>query len=202
MTDAWIMDLHLNVTEFFHGAVTTALKSKEVAASQATEFYLVNLLTEFMSAQHLDDSPIALKMAQAKEAPTPEARARVLKEIGDTTLYMSGFFEESLTGRRGLVDPDYFISMGGSAYGQLASLATTTRSNAAQFFRAAYGELSQKFADFVAVLKTVRDATGLGSAPNLLKLCEEWVRTRSESSERRLRESGIVAVGGFGRGQN
>jgi hypothetical protein len=196
------MDLHLNVTEFFHGAVTTALKARDVAASEPTEFYLVTLLTDYLTVQHMDDSPIALKMAQAKEAPTPEARARALKEIGDTTLYMSGLFAESIAGRHGLVDVDYYISMGGAAYGQLASLAVTTRSTSAQFFRAAYTELSQKFADFVAVLTAVREATGLGGAPNLAKLCEDWVRTRSESTERKLRESGIVALDGFGFGKN
>ena len=131
-------------------------------------------------------------MAQAKEAPTVEARARALKEIGDTTLYMSGFFEGSLTGRRGLVDPDYFISMGGSAYGQLAALPTTTRSTAAQFFRAAYGELSQRFADFVAVLKTVRGATGLGSAPSGQALRGGAHSIRSSAA---LRESCIVDLG-------
>jgi hypothetical protein len=196
------MDLHLNVTEFFHGAVTSALKAKDVAASEPTEFYLVTLLTDFMNVQHLSEEPIAIKMAQAKEATTPEARARALKEIGDTTLYMSGFFAERIPGRHGLVDVDYYISMGGSAYGQLATMGGSTRATAAQFFRAAYTELSQKFAEFVDVLAAVREGAGLGSGPSLVKLCEEWVRTGSETAERRLRESGVVSLDQFGRGRS
>jgi len=191
------MDLHLNVTEYFHGAVTSALKAKEVAASEPTEFYLVTLLTDFMSVHHISEEPIALKMAQAKEAPTPEARARALKEIGDTTLYMSGFHAERIAGRHGLVDVDYYISMGGAAYGQLASLVSATRGSAVQFFREAYAELSQKFADFVEVLAAVREGT---SPEDPVKLWEKWVRSGSVTAERRLRESGVIL--GRGRSSN
>src|SRR5262245_52661987 len=108
------MDVHRSVSEYFHGAITQALKTQQVDAGGATEFYLVNLLVEFTDASRVDEEPLALKMAAANGG-TPGERAKTLKDIGDTSLYLSGFFADHLT--RKLVDVDYYIAMGGSAYG-------------------------------------------------------------------------------------
>jgi hypothetical protein len=190
------MDLHATVTEFFHDAVTSALRSRNVSAAEPTEFYLVNLLAEFTKTSRVDEEPLALKMAEIASA-TPDVRARGLKEIGDTSLYVSGFFADSLTRR--LVDVDYYIAMGGSAYGQLAQLVATTRGSATDFFRAVYDELSAKFAAFVDVLNEVRRNTSFagGGGGNLLRLYEEWLRTGSEWLARRLRETGVLALDGL-----
>src|SRR5690349_18796728 len=113
------MDLHGSVNEFFHEAVTSALRKQHVDATGPTEFYLVNLLVDFMKARDVGEEPLALKLASLAEAPSGQ-RARGLKEIGDTSLYMSGFFADSLA--RKMVDVDYYVAMGGSAYNQLANL--------------------------------------------------------------------------------
>jgi hypothetical protein len=191
------MDLHATATvqEFFRDAVTSALRSRGVSAAEPTEFYLVNLLAEFTKTSKVDEEPLALKMAEVASA-TPDVRARGLKEIGDTSLYVSGFFADSLARR--LVDVDYYIAMGGSAYGQLAGLIGTTRGSATDFFRAVYDELSDRFATFVEVLGEVRRNTHFASGGgNLLRLYEEWLKTGSEWLERRLRGSGILAIEGL-----
>ena len=46
-----------------------------------------------------------MKLAQSQDAD-PGERVKTLKEVGDTSLYVSGFFAESLT--RSLVDVDYW----------------------------------------------------------------------------------------------
>jgi hypothetical protein len=185
------MDLHTSVTEFFHDAVTTALRSQSVTAAEPTEFYLVHLLSGFTKATRLDEEPLVLQMAQLSGA-TPDARMKGLKHIGDTSLYVSGFFADSLTRR--LVDVDYYIAMGGAAYSQLAGLMEGSRSSAGDFFRAAYCELSAKFAIFVEVLTEVRRKTNFVGGTNLLRLCEEWVRTGNEWLAKRLRDTGVVAL--------
>jgi hypothetical protein len=189
------MDLHATVTEFFHDAVTDALRSRNVRANEATEFYLVNLLVEFTKTTHVDEEPLALKMAEIAGA-TPDVKARGLKEIGDRSLYVSGFFADSLSRR--LVDVDYYIAMGGTAYGQLAGLIGATRGSATTFFQAVYDELARKFAAFVQVLNEVRRQTNIPSGGgNPIKLYEEWLKTGSEWLEKRLRESGILALDGI-----
>ena len=104
------------LAEFFHDAVATALKNQGVATSAMTEFYLVNLLSEYCNGT-LPDEPLALRMAQAATS-SPAERARHLREVGDHSLYVSGFFADSLS--RVLVDVEYYIEMVGKAYSRLA----------------------------------------------------------------------------------
>lgn len=184
------MELHRTVTEFFHEAVTQALRSRDVAAAEPTEFYLVNLLVEFTDARRVEEEPLALKLIEANQAPTPDERARALKEVGDTSLYVSGFFAASLSRR--LVDVDYYIQIGGSAYAQLARLIAMTRGTATRFFREAYAELAHKFPQFVEVLGEVRASTDTAGSNDIVKLYDEWRRTGSEAIERRLRQLGVA----------
>src|SRR5215471_21616828 len=187
------MELHTSVTEFFRGEVVSALRAQSVVAEEPTEFYLVNLLAEFTKASRVDDEPLALKMAQLSQAP-PDVKAKGLKEIGDTSLYVSGFFGDSLARR--LVDVGYYVAMGGAAYGQLAGILSASRGSGSNFFIAAYRELAAKFEAFVEVLSEVRRKTNFGhGGMNLLRLCELWVKTRDDTAERRLREAGVVLPG-------
>lgn len=186
------MDLHATVTEYFRDAVTDALKSRKVNAAEPTEYYIVNLLCEHTKTGKVADEPLALKMAEIANA-TPDVRLRGLKEIGDTSLVVSGFFSDSL--QRRLVDVDYYIAMGGSAYGQLAQMISMTRGSATEFFRGVYQELAARFALFVDVLNEVRRNTSLAvGAGNIAKLYEEWKKTGSEWIARRLREAGLILV--------
>jgi hypothetical protein len=180
------MELLQSVTEFFHDEVKDALRAKHVEAAESTEFYLVNLLVEFTNSA-LDESPLALKMAEAANG-SPEVRVRTLKEVGDTSLYMSGFFAEAL--ERKLGDIDYYISMGGAAYRQLAAMMSGS------VFRDVYGELSGKFPAFVDVFGEIRSHSNFtgASGADLIKMYEEWRRTGSEWLEKRLRASGLLSL--------
>src|ERR1700749_2640492 len=96
MADDRDMDLTLaaSVDEFFHEVVTDALSAVEVEASEPASWYLVGLLGE-MTRTRLTDEPLGMKLV---EAPTSGAeRVRTLKQVGDTSLYVAGFFAESLT---------------------------------------------------------------------------------------------------------
>jgi hypothetical protein len=153
----------------------------------------VNLLVEQTKVAKVDEEPLAIRMAALATA-TPEERVRSLKEIGDTSLYVSGFFGESLARR--LIDVDYYVTMGGAAYGQLARLGA----RGSELFRETYDELSRKFAQFVRVLHEIKkhmNFAGGAASSNLIRLYEEWVRTGSEWLEERLRETGVLAIETF-----
>jgi hypothetical protein len=98
----------------------------------------------------ITDEPLSFKLAKTKTS-APSERIRALKEVGDTSLYVTGFFAESF--ERKLVDPDYYIGIGESAYGQLAA---TLPGPAA--IHEVYEELAAKFPRFVAVLQEVRNS--------------------------------------------
>lgn len=185
------MDLKssVSVAEFFHQAVCSTLERQGVAASEPTEFYLVNLLSDFAHTP-VDDEPLALKLARAVDA-SPDDRANQLKNVGDTSLYVSGFFAESLS--RKLIDIDYYIQVGCSAYAELSHFFKTYRRSA--IFSDVYGELGDKFREFVDVFGEVAEMTSIGgSNASAVSLYERWLRrgTPSDWMERRLRELGLL----------
>jgi len=179
------MDLspHRTVGEFFREALHAAFRSQGVAASADAEFYLVNLLSEYAHAP-LQDEPLALRLSTAATA-LPDERARQLREIGDQSLYVSGFFSDSLS--RSLVDVDYYIRIGGTAYGQLARMQMCGRAAGPVFV-----ELSGKFPQFVEVLAEVSAESALTTERGVVELYQRWLRTGSEWSERKLRARGVL----------
>jgi hypothetical protein len=191
VVDDQIMDVTLaaSVDEFFHEVVTDALEAVDLDASEPAGWYLVGLLGEFTRAR-LTDEPLGMKLAQPGEDLCD--RVRNLKEVGDTSLYVAGFFAESLT--RSLVDVDYYVGIGQSAYSQLArSLGAAPR--AQRSIQEVYEELAAKFPRFVDVLAAVRKRVSilqLGQAPDIGRLYEIWLRTRDEWVEQKLKEAGLL----------
>lgn len=177
-----------SLQEFFCEAVSTAMRNQGLSSSEHTEFYVVNLLSGFATTARFDDQPLALQLAEATLA-APEARVRHLREVADRSLYVSGFFSDSL--QRRLVDVDYYIRIGGSAYRQLADLPAARREpgvSAPEVFR----ELGAKFAAFVDVLAEVSEWGAVNSNAGVVQLYERWRKTGASWIERRLRARGVV----------
>ena len=173
-----------SLTEFFHEALDRAFHNQGILADESVSAYLVNLLAAFTTTAP-DDAPLGMKLASAQVA-APEDRLRALRDVGDTSLYMSGFFAESL--QRRLVDVDYYISLGGSAYGQLARAYERKRASVG----GVYDQLGEHFGDYVEVLAEVSQASALGTPTGVVQLYERWLKTGSDWAERRLRKSGVV----------
>jgi uncharacterized protein YidB (DUF937 family) len=181
------MDVTLaaSVDEFFHEVVTDALSAVDLDASEPAGWYLVGLLGEFTTAR-LTDEPLGLKLAAAGR--TPGERVRTLKEVGDTSLYIAGFFAESLT--RSLVDVDYYVGLGQTAYAQLARSLGTKKS-----IGEVYEELAAKFPQFVDVLAAVRKRVTiaeLNATSDIGRLYEIWLRTRDAWVEKKLKQAGLL----------
>jgi hypothetical protein len=183
------MDLLCNLTEFFHEAVQSALRNQHVETAELTEFYLVNLLSQYCARARFDEQPLALKMAEALEASGVEQRAQKLREVGDTSLYLSGFFAESI--ERRLLDLDYYVDLGGAAYRRLAHIARFSREAS---FLDAYTELGDKFRSLVGVLNEISETHAFATPGGVMKLYERWARTRDDDLERRLREHGLMTT--------
>jgi hypothetical protein len=180
--------------EYFKELVDSALVRQHVQANDLTEYYLVNLLCQYVRLDGragADDhaQPLALRLARALETGGFEQRAR-LRSLGDFSLFMSGFFSDSLC--RCVVDVDYYVTMGEYAYGSLSR-----RDDDA--FAEVYRELARKFVGFVDVLAEVSERTALASAPDVLRLYEKWLRTGSERDGQRLAARGIVPNSSIGK---
>src|ERR1043165_7448436 len=181
------MDVTLatSVDEFFHEVVTDALSAVDFGASERAGWYLVGLLGDF-TTQRLSDEPLGLKLASAPDSPGP--RVRALKEVGDTSLYVAGFFAESLT--RSLIDVDYYVGLGRTAYSRLARSLGARRA-----IGEVYEELAANFPQFVDVLAEVRKRVNiaeLNATSDVGRLYDIWLRTRDEWGEKKLKQPGLL----------
>ena len=146
------MEVEASVEAFFRDEVDRAFRREGLSPGVMVEHYIVHLLAGY-AAQPIDDAPLALRFATAVEAP-PRARRRQLREIGDTSLYVSGFWGESLADKP--VDVDYYIEMGGSAYGELARGGSGWTGDP---YGDVFAELAINFARFVEVLAAISRRT-------------------------------------------
>ena len=171
-----------SAVEFFKELVDEALANQHISAGELTEFYVVNLLAGFLQRPSAESEPLALQLARALDAGGTEQRA-TLKQIGDRSLFVSGFFSDSL--RRKLVDVDYYVQIGGLAYGSLSHVESDA-------FATVFAELAEKFVDFVDVLGEVSERTSCASNTDLLRLYERWLQTGSRRSGQLLVERGVL----------
>jgi hypothetical protein len=180
---------------FFHNAVDRALKDQGVDADPLTEHYLVQLLATY-ATQPIDDAPLGVKLMTALGCAPRERRDR-LREVGDTSLFVSGFWSDSF--ERRLVDVDYYIGLGGSAYGELARTGIGWRRDP---YGDVYENLAENFARFVEVLTIISRRLMPASSPgDVLRLYERWVQTRSSWAARRLAALGVFPQRGGSRPQ-
>lgn len=175
-----------SAVEYFRQLVTGAIEHQGVDATELTAFYVVQLLASFIERRAVDavaeDTPLAIQLAEAIERGGTRRRAG-LRQVGDLSLFMSGFFSDSF--RRRLVDVDYYVSIGGYAYHALSRVERDT-------FSPVFAELGEKFVAFVDVLAEVSERTSCATNTDLLRLYEKWLRTGSRRSGQLLVERGVV----------
>jgi hypothetical protein len=182
--------------EWFREMVSDALSQRGLKVQEVTEFYLVNLLAGFLEREKLFgdapggsvvEQPLALVLLRAL-AEDRRIRAAQLKRVGDTALFVSGFFGDSLA--RSLVDVDYYIALGAHAYGELA--------DSERGLDGLYEELARRFPEFVDLFAEIAELSELRSNRGLLRLYERFLATRSERVAQRLRDRGVALFSGPG----
>jgi hypothetical protein len=189
-----------NLQENFYDSVNNAVTRQCVEVDPHAAHYVVNLLTIFSRsnelyeehAEHYGLRPLALMLAEAANAERTDHRNYLLQRIGDVALFIAGFFADGLAGKA--VDVDYYIYMGGNAYGSLSEeLRGTFRGRT---FAPVYRELAAKFQVLVDVLNEVADGARENSDVDLLRTYELWLKTGSRRAEALLRQSGVEPLQG------
>lgn len=175
-----------NLLEFFRERVREALQHQRLKPPEGVEFYLVTLLKDYLKAEDHQLEPLALLLADALNAE-PYARIRIFKRIGDLSLFTAGFFPASL--QRQLVDIDYYVQMGGGAYGTLSQLLS--RESA---FEEIYTELARRFIAYVDILSEVSEKSAMITDVDLLRIYETWLKTGSERAKQLLSREGILPI--------
>ncbi|MEX2525777.1 MAG: hypothetical protein WD750_12525 [Gammaproteobacteria bacterium] len=189
----------MNAHDFFHESLHSALARQQMNASGETVIYITNLLTGFLFAERFHDcntggrrrmATLAMMYGDALHADTRENRQKALQRLGDVALFVSGLFARSLS--RSLVDVDYYIAMGGNAYGSLADSRAGFRNPEAM--RDVFQELAERFGKFVDVLGEVGEQVNLGSNDDILRWYEIWLCSGSSRALEKLRALGIEPI--------
>lgn len=187
-----------NLRAFFHQSLNDAIENQHIDTHDSTIWYLTNLLSDFAHTEHLFDQteegrtlrPLAGLYAMAVETNNEQQRKLLLKRLGDVALFISGLFSGLFTRHRCLVDVDYYIAMGGSAYSYLGDGATLSVRD--QSLAEIFIDLSEQFVRFVDVLAEVGEQTAACSNSDLLRAHDLWLKTGSPRLEKCLRSAGII----------
>lgn len=187
-----------SVSVFFHEAVEEAMKSRGVEATEGATTYLVSLLADFAKpgalAEETLDRPLVFLLDEALNTTQLGERFERLRTLGDGVLYSSGFFGDHFE-KRG-VDQSYLIGIGQQAYNSASSMLRIGSTE--ELSLDIYKELADKFAAFVSIITEVAHrtiASGVASSKQVLRIYEQWVKTRSDTLASALSAHGFKTNG-------
>ncbi len=171
---------------YFNEIVQTAISKLKFETTPVASKYLVKLLESYVvCAQTNIQTTLAEAYLKASLAEG-QVKREMLRQLGDTSLYVSGFFGDSL--RRKIVDIDYYADIGGAAYASLASEVPN------EIQAHVYGDFSKRFLDYVDLLTYISQKALIQSNQDLLRLYERYVLTGSELAREQLAEKGLLAT--------
>lgn len=190
------MDLFVSPKEFFTEVVKEGLRERGLEGPPRAESYLVDLLQHYLDTKNLFEPDVdeagqrrpqtLAEMYMTASQSEPIVRIELLKKLGDRSLYISGFFADSLN--RKLVDLDYYADMGGAAYRDLADItADETLSRVYRLF-------SRQFISYVDVLTYISQKSLIQSNEDILRLYDRYLKTGSELAREKLTEMGVLTV--------
>jgi len=186
------VQMERSTLEFFQKHVKKSIKNQNIDITEISEQYLVHLLADFTLTQRAfnltrsDDRPLALIYHQA-QFETANNKIKILKELGDFSLFITGFFPDSLN--RKVTDVDYYISLGKSAYENLSTILEKVHKSDFTFL---YYELAEKFVFLTDILAEISSESFTKWNDGILNLYERWLKTRSKRDERLLCKKGII----------
>lgn len=183
---------------FFYDCLQHAQKNQNLSLQEVTKIYVINLLEKATSTQKIFvssdtkemEEPLAFLLGRALSLETFSSKLDLLKQVGDRSLFVSGFFSDSFAGK--MIDVDYYIAMGGKAYRAASGVIEDRYQD--RLFPEVFVELSEKFRALVDLLSEISEMSGLTNNEDLLRLYERWMFTKSRRLYDKLLENGILGV--------
>jgi len=179
---------------FFSELLESAIKKQKLNISDSTKVYLIDLLSRNATNNELivktdkcpyADKPISIIFQQSLIEPISQRR-EMLKYVGDYSLYIGGYFNESLN--RKIIDVGYYTCIGSQAFGNLSRIATSSQ------IGSLYNEMFIKFSFLMDLLIEVSFDTLMTKATDILRLYDRWLQTGSAVLERKLIERGVITI--------
>lgn len=181
--------------EFFRELVEEAVSETSARPTPLASQYLVQMLEYYINSDHLfafrnndgkkSMSTLAEMWLTAAQLENSQ-RIELLKRLGDTSLYVCGFFSESL--KRKLVDVDYYVEMGGTAYRSLASYSQ------GKTIAEVYDEFSLHFSEFADILFVISQKSRISMSGDVLNMFDQFLLRGSKAAQGELLKQGIFAT--------
>ena len=181
------------IGDFLRKRVKQAINAEAIITSEWAEFYLVNLLQQYLLADKLfenseegrQEQPLAILLLTAMNDNKISGKIVHLRQLGDNALYMSGVFKDHIVSKK-MVSIDYYKSMGAGAYLSLSSMLS------GDDLSDLYKELAENFVSLAHVLAAATICEGELSATELLKTYERWLKTGDENHLKILKRYGLI----------
>lgn len=176
-----------NLRNFFRGMILDAAENQRADLNPAIVQYVTEVLVAFHDTARLFVQQgvripvLADMLSDALEADFYR-RVVLLRQMGDTSLMVSGYFPEALARRA--IDLSYYRNMGELAYSQLGSLTQDSP---------VFDTLSEKFVILSELISEVSEAT-LKRDQSILKLLELYTKTGSDKALYKLKQSGVIPL--------
>ena len=138
-------------------------------------------------SKNIFDVPLAFLLKESLESDS-HRKIQLLKMIADTSLYVSGFFQDYFDKKP--YNINYYIDLGSQSYSNLAILSR--KKNKDCHLSLVYSLLSKNFSSFLDVIAEVSEQTALVSDQSVLKLYERWVKSQSNRLREKLIKEGLV----------
>lgn len=168
------------------------LHQNQTPASQASQAYVANVLSDFARSDAIEFAegrkrvfkPLAHLLSEALEKEQPQARQTTLIHLGNVALFVTGFFARSFEHRATTIR--YYVGMGEAAFRTAADL--TTHSPACH---QVYYELADKFTAFVDALNGICEQNVALADRSVGRLYEQWLQLDSQHAADLLSALGV-----------
>ncbi|MFN8370826.1 MAG: hypothetical protein U0T83_09420 [Bacteriovoracaceae bacterium] len=152
-------------------------------------FYSCNVLNKFSTSENyfeIKDGKVREKILGVKllEAPqnSKEEQKRIYLDVGDTSLFLCGYFSGSLN--RKIIDVSYYQKLGKLAYLHLDGLVPNYFGK-----NAFYKNMSEIFELLAAMFSSISEE--VVSNNKIFSIFDQWVETKTKESEAKLLVNGI-----------
>ena len=173
---------------FLKQKLDEVLRNNKVGTTDTAQFYLWNLLLNPPIAE-IDRKraklPLAITYSQAQSRGIGSRQSVAdFKLVGDTCLLVAGFWWNNLS--RSLVDVDYFINLGRSAYdnvGRTDSVLSEILGELSGYFK----EITNALIEMSVIINMAK-----ASESELLRVYEAWLHTHNKALAMILAKHGVT----------
>ncbi len=174
---------------YFFDQLTKVNKKSLCPVNEEFLFYSSNVLNKFSSSQNyfevkdgkVREKILGIKLLEAQQNSREEQK-RIYLDVGDTSLFLCGYFAGSLN--RKIIDVSYYQNLGKLAYLHLDGLVPNYFGK-----NAFYKNLSELFELLAAMFSSISEE--VVSNNKIFSIFDQWVESKTKENETRLLVNGV-----------